>query len=183
MGFEPFGGAAANTSRWIAMEAARLRGDEPVVLPVAYEEAADLALEAIAARSAEAVVLMGMSGPERIVGIEALAVNEDRCTMPDNRGVLRETGAPIAADGPTALEGRWDFEGLRAAFIRRGVPARISRDAGRFLCNHLYYEVLRRAPASTRCVFLHVPGPAGPNGGWSEAEARAFARALLSVMP
>jgi pyroglutamyl-peptidase len=50
--------------------------------------------------------------------------------------------------------------GLPAAALARamrgaGVPARVSRDAGRYVCNHFYFLLLRRLAG--RAVFVHVP--------------------------
>jgi pyroglutamyl-peptidase len=38
------------------------------------------------------------------------------------------------------------------------VPARLSRDAGRYLCNYTYWRALRRAPQGRPLVqFIHIP--------------------------
>jgi pyroglutamyl-peptidase len=37
------------------------------------------------------------------------------------------------------------------------VPAQLSRDAGRYLCNHVYWRGLELAGARPRVVFVHVP--------------------------
>ena len=44
--------------------------------------------------------------------------------------------------------------------IQRSIATQISHDAGSFVCNHLYYSVLRylrERQLATQCIFVHVP--------------------------
>ena len=57
----------------------------------------------------------------------------------------------------------------------------VSHDAGRFVCNHTYYTVLRyiqRTQLPTRCVFVHVPLLTMAN---QEAIAIEFAQILTRL--
>jgi pyroglutamyl-peptidase len=63
-------------------------------------------------------------------------------------GALERYSTPVALE-PLVNE-------LHAA----GLPARLSDDAGSYVCNHTYYSALQAIAAEdlpTRCLFLHVP--------------------------
>jgi pyroglutamyl-peptidase len=52
------------------------------------------------------------------------------------------------------------LEALMNHLLAAGLPARLSDDAGSYVCNHTYYAALHAIAAEglpTRCLFLHVP--------------------------
>ena len=79
--------------------------------------------------------------------------------MPDNEGVAASAG-PIDPDGPVAYRSSLPVDEIVAALRRGGVPAAASRDAGGYLCNHVFYVLMRllelERPAA-RGGFVHVP--------------------------
>jgi pyroglutamyl-peptidase len=46
---------------------------------------------------------------------------------------------------------------LLAAALRTGVPVKLSRDAGRYLCNYAYGQALAATHDAQPAVFVHVP--------------------------
>jgi pyroglutamyl-peptidase len=49
---------------------------------------------------------------------------------------------------------------MLASVLELEIPAALSDDAGRFVCNHVMYAALdeiERADMSVRCGFIHVP--------------------------
>ena len=53
-----------------------------------------------------------------------------------------------------------ELQPLLQTLIAAGLPARLSDDAGDYVCNHTYYHALHTIAAQrlpTRCLFLHVP--------------------------
>jgi pyroglutamyl-peptidase len=64
----------------------------------------------------------------------------------------------IVRGGPAALRGRAPFADLLGALRTSGFPARLSRDAGRYLCNYVYWRALQRAGGAPPLVqFVHIP--------------------------
>jgi len=58
------------------------------------------------------------------------------------------------------MRGRAPFARLAAAARAAGLPARLSRDAGRYVCNYSYWRALETAeqPGGPAVVaFIHVP--------------------------
>jgi pyroglutamyl-peptidase len=74
---------------------------------------------------------------------------------------------------------------LRAARATR-VPARMSRDAGRYLCNYVYWRALEASRSGTPLAqFIHIPpvarGPRRP-GKKRRATQGALARAGEAIL-
>jgi pyroglutamyl-peptidase len=159
--FEPFGGATVNSS----LEVLRVLEREPpdgielatAELPVVWGHARERIVEALERHEVDAVVALGQTNGAAI-GVERIAVNLDDAKE-DNAGVTADAD-PIVPDGPAAywstLPVRAIVERLRAA----GIPAVASRDAGGYLCNHLFYglmHVLRGKEPGAIGGFVHVP--------------------------
>lgn len=147
-GFGPFGDERVNPSGLVAR---RLGGLE---LPVAAEEAWEVTRAEMARRGAVAVLALGVAGGRDRVCVESRAVNRTDYPLPDDAGrVLRGMldGGVAGADLATVVPAAEMARRMRQA----GVPARVSRDAGRYVCNHFYYLLLRRLKG--RAVFVHVP--------------------------
>lgn len=147
-GFGPFGEERVNPSGLVAR---RLGG---LVLPVAAEEAWELTRAEMDRRRAVAVLALGVAGGRDRVCVEKWAANQADYRLADDAGRLvsgRLEGGPgtegLATAMPTAEMAR--------VMRRAGVPARVSRDAGRYVCNHFYFLLLRRL--ARRAVFVHVP--------------------------
>ena len=158
-GFEPFGGAAVNPSQKL-VEA--LASDPPdgvelahAVLPVAWERAEEELLRALETGQPELVVCFGQADGRAHVGIERFALNFDEGS--DEAGEKRL--AEISADGPVAYRSSLPVDAIVEALRADGIPAAASRDAGGFLCNHVFYVLMRAlaARSGVRGGFVHVP--------------------------
>jgi len=124
------------------------------VLPVAWPRAREAALAAIERARPLAVLSFGIHG-DRKGGfrVETLAANELRFGIADNDG-NRIEDAPVLAGGAASLEATLPADELLDALRTRGLEAKTSRDAGRFLCNAVYYTLLAHG---ARSAFVHVP--------------------------
>jgi pyroglutamyl-peptidase len=150
-GFEPFGGSSVNTSQIVA-EA--LGG---VVLPVAYARAADALRGAVRAADPEVVVSFGQADRPAI-SLERFALNLDDSESEDNDGVV--SAVEVDPGGPVAYRSTLPVDEIVAALAAEGIPAEASRSAGGFLCNHVFYVLMRyleRERPGTRAGFVHVP--------------------------
>lgn len=149
-GFEPFGGSDVNSSQIVA-EA--LGG---VVLPVSYARAADALRDAVRAADPEVVICFGQADRESI-SVERFALNLDGSESEDNDGVV--SALEIDPGGPVAYRSTLPVDEIVAALRAEDIPAEASRDAGGFLCNHVFYvlmDLLAERPGTTG-GFVHVP--------------------------
>jgi pyroglutamyl-peptidase len=159
-GFEPFDGAAVNPSQKL-VEA--LASDPPddvelatAVLPVAWERATDELLRALEKEQPELVVCFGQADGRADIEIERFALNFDEGS--DEEG--EERRAETSTDAPVAYRCSLPVDAIVAALRGDDIPAAPSRDAGGFLCNHVFYvlmRVLADERTGVRGGFVHVP--------------------------
>ena len=164
-GFGPFPGAPFNPTGPLVERLARLRrlalANEKFVLhifPTSYA-AVDRDLPKLIERhKPDALLMFGLAPRARTLRIETRARNTVSL-LPDAGGIaLRRL--TIAAGGPAALAMPAPARRLLAAVRAAGVPATLSRDAGRYLCNYLCWraaEAAGRKGGPRLAVFVHVP--------------------------
>jgi pyroglutamyl-peptidase len=162
-GFGPFPGAPFNPSGALAERLARRR--RPVLAGLARHAhvfatsyaAVDRDLPRLFADEPEIVLLFGLAARRRHVCVETRARNAVSVLFPD-ASRHRPDDPLIAPGGPDARYGRAPFPRLLAAVRGAKVPARASRDAGRYLCNYVYWRALEQANGATPLVaFVHIP--------------------------
>ena len=85
--------------------------------------------------------MTGQAARRGVVCVERFAHNLDDATAPDNDGVLRRA-LRISRAAPEWLEATAPVRTIARAIEEAGVPARMSRNAGAFVCNHLYFGAL-----------------------------------------
>ncbi|HET8868685.1 MAG TPA: SRPBCC domain-containing protein, partial [Agrococcus sp.] len=160
-GFEPFGGDPENASLEAVQRLERAWADDPQpgielvtgTLPVAFATAGVRLAELVDEHAPDAVLAIGEAGSRSAITPERWGVNADDARIPDNAGD-QPRGTPIDADGPPRRDSGFDADALVAALLGVGLPADVSEDAGRFLCNHIAYLVGGLAVPGG---FVHVP--------------------------
>lgn len=165
-GFGPFPGVPVNpTGPLVRTLAARRRPAFDGVVRVARVldtsyAAVDRRLPKLVARHRPDVVLMfGLAARTPHVRIETRARNRISALFPDASGQIGRRSA-IAPGGPTALAARAPVARLAVAACAGNRPVKLSRDAGRYLCNYSYWQALATTADAERpplVVFVHVP--------------------------
>ena len=162
-GFEPFGGETVNAS-WEAakqLEGWRRDGFTAVarLLPCAYDSSAKKLIHEIETTRPDALLMTGQAARRAVVCVERFAHNLDDATAPDNDGDLRRA-LRISRTAPEWLEASSPAGAIARAMKAAGLPARISRNAGGFVCNHLYFAALHYLSdkkLAISAVFIHLP--------------------------
>ena len=149
-GFEPFGKHEVNPSQLIAEE---LGG---VVLPVSYARAAGELRRALDERDPEIVVCFGLADDRDAVTPERFAHNLDEADTTDNDAAAG-SGAEIDVAGPIAYRSTLPVDEIVAALRAQDIPAAVSRDAGGYLCNHVFYVLMHSLKPGRTGGFVHVP--------------------------
>lgn len=165
-GFGRFPGMPANPSADLASALARSRrlrsGQVEVrILPTRWSEAERFAstLDAIAP---DIVLMLGVAGRRRHVTIELVARNATG-VFPD-AARARPAARRLEREGPVRRGLAAAPMPLLRALREAGAPARLSRDAGRYVCNALAWSAYGWAQADARAdggqrlaVFVHIP--------------------------
>ena len=158
--FEPFGGETINASWAAARRIDGWRCEQAVVIarivPCAYGVCVEEFVSEVERLAPCAVLLTGQAARRGMVCVERFARNAASLTARDNRGAR---GAP-ATSGPNILEATAPAGAVARAIREVAVAARVSADAGDYVCNHLYYGALRHLAAAsptTSAIFVHLP--------------------------
>jgi pyroglutamyl-peptidase len=162
IGFGPYPGAPVNPSTALVKALARRRRPAFAgvvftthILQTAYA-AVDRDLPRLFAQKPDVVLMFGVAGRRRHVCIETRARNAISTLFPDVRG-YRPQSAIIAKDGPASLRGNAPFARLLGSLHGSPNPTRLSRDAGRYLCNYAYWRSLERRHSRQLVQFVHIP--------------------------
>lgn len=164
-GFGPFPGAPFNPSGPLVRRLVRIRRPALAnvklighVFPTSYR-AVDRDLPALIARHhPDAILMFGLAARSRHVRIETQARNT-LAILPDASGF-----APAATAIQRTRRRQLPIRAPRIALLRAAragkIPARLSCDAGRYLCNYLYWHGLEAAAqvqGPKVVAFIHIP--------------------------
>lgn len=162
-GFEPFGGETVNASWEAAKKLEGWRYGEYVavarLLPCAYNSSVKKLIHAIETLRPEAILMTGQAARRGAVCVERFARNLDDAAAADNDGALR-TALRISRAAPEWLEAAAPVSAMARAIKEAGIPARVSTNAGSFVCNHLYFGALQYLSdkrLAIPAVFVHLP--------------------------
>jgi pyroglutamyl-peptidase len=160
-GFGSFPAAPRNPSATV-VEALAAAGWSPhhvqtdyLTLPVSWTNSVPLILDALRARPADAVLVVGVATSADAFRVETLGRNRASRSSPDHDGGTWE-GSVISADGPGVIASSAPTDEVLEALVQAHLPARLSDDAGDYLCNFTLYSLLA-ARAAPQVGFLHVP--------------------------
>jgi pyroglutamyl-peptidase len=167
-GFGPFPGAAKNPSGQLALDVANSRraastGAKIVgaVIPTVYQESFSTLSHLLKAEKPDAVLMFGLAGSTPFMRIETRAANVASSIHPDAAG-KKLAYHLLVAGSPQILNARAPVQRLLAAARKAGVRARLSVDAGSYICNAAFFHCLdtaRRTGAPKWIAFVHIPWP------------------------
>ena len=130
------------------------------LVPVGYD-AAEEALEALLMRPPRVLVMTGYSARASGLRLELGAHDHRSTDLADAFGFVPRPSDTL----PNWLwQDKTDLAAVADRLSEAGAPCQTSRDGGAFVCNHLYYQALRRIAAGkldTRAVFIHLPAISG----------------------
>ena len=93
------------------------------------------------------IIAMGEARMRDEIMLEVSAKNIASCSIADNIGVVKQNVA-IIENAPNELHTLIDLTRLTEII-------KLSYDAGKFVCNNLYYYLLFNYP--TKSIFIHIP--------------------------
>jgi pyroglutamyl-peptidase len=179
-GFGPFLDVAVNPS-WEAikdLDGAVIGSTRVKVaqLVVAYAGAPQQLQAAIDAAAPDLVLCLGVAG-DAALRLESTARNADTAAAPDAAGEVR-AGRAIREGGAATLPTRLPLDVLRRTLVAEGYEVMDSDDAGGYLCNHVFYELLVRRPTGV-AGFVHVP-PTSER--WPLARLQRAVRRIVAIL-
>jgi pyroglutamyl-peptidase len=172
-GFGPFPGAPRNPSGELARNIAHSKRAARtgakivgIVIPTVYKEVFSTLSRALKTERPDIVLLFGLAGGTPWMQIETRAANiigihpDAAAEKPSDRSLI-PGGMPF-------LNARAPAQRLVAAARKASVTARLSADAGRYICNAAFFHALHSAQktgAPKLVAFVHIPSPRGRRPG------------------
>jgi pyroglutamyl-peptidase len=164
-GFEPFPGAPFNPTQPLVARLLRLRrpalSDVELsghIFPVTYSAVDRQLPELLAHLRPQAMLMFGLASRTPWIRIETRARNAVTTLWPDADHTRVRKGT-ISGGADAVMCGPHTRKLLRAA-DGTGIDARVSRDAGSYLCNYLSWRAIEATCHDTGprlAAFVHVP--------------------------
>jgi pyroglutamyl-peptidase len=153
-GFEPFENESANPSGEVAkllsspetaVRLQELTGARVLVhtalLPLSFDQAWPTLQHTIEATSPDIIVSFGLKHAARGVNLERCAINLIDADKPDAFNVQPRKVA-VAQEGPAAFWTKLPLRRILQTFSTAQIPASLSSDAGTYVCNALFYQLM-----------------------------------------
>jgi len=164
-GFGPFPGAPFNPTTPLVKRLTQLRRPalDDIMLTghifhVTYQTVDRELPELIAQSRPQALLMFGLASRTAHLRIETRARNAVTTHLPDAHGTRAQTASIV--HGANALPFGRHTANLLHAVRATGIDARLSRDAGAYLCNYLSWraiEATQRPGGPALASFIHVP--------------------------
>lgn len=166
-GFAPFGNLPDNPSRTCARMAVSLLNAEGidaafVEVPVEFDGAFPTVQNVVRDHklaAGDGLICVGVAANRRSVSLETTAKNIIDARIPDNAG-KQPRDTKIAPDGPDTIPTRLPVKAALEQIKKSGIKVDFSDDAGEYVCNCLFYEIVHDADMKNHGVltgFVHVP--------------------------
>lgn len=159
-GFEPFGDRSVNNSWEVAKKFDGASDIDVLKLPVSFNRAHRIVEETLKKQHYDLILLLGeTSATTDYVRMERLAINYKDSTRPDNEGYIADDEV-IVENAPKAYFSSLPIKRYVRHLKELGHKVRVSNSSGTFVCNSLYYHVLRyleENSGNTSALFLHLP--------------------------
>jgi pyroglutamyl-peptidase len=180
-GFGPFPGAPYNPTPTLVSRLVRLRRPalaDIVLIPhmfrVSYAAVDHDLPQLLSEHRPDALLMFGLAARTPFVRIETRARNAVTQIWPD--AAQTRIGKRAIAGSEDALGFGPHTSRLLRAAQATGIDARLSRDAGAYLCNYLCWRALQRCAgkdgAPVLAAFIHVPLIGRDGGPWRGIASR-----------
>ena len=134
---------SAEVLQYVASDSVQI---DKVIIDVLYDKCYD-EISSLGLDNYDFVIALGEARMREVLTAECYAKNISDCSLPDNSGVVK-SGEKIDPDLGEGIESALDFSKISELI-------EISNDAGKFVCNNLYFHLLSYDRART--LFIHVP--------------------------
>lgn len=154
-GFKPFLNEKINPSE-LLVEKLKVKYQDliTVILPVEFDRAYLELQKQIDTVHPKFVIMFGQAGGRPHVCLEKIALNWNQTKASDEKGF--NPGVGRIGDGELAVMSNFPVDELAEFLAERKLRVETSFSAGAFVCNNLYFKVLKHN-ALIPAIFVHVP--------------------------
>lgn len=122
-----------------------INGVDKTILDVVYDECFYELNKKFNLNSYDLIIALGEARMRKVLTVEKRAVNQASCSLADNLGIIKKD--------EKIIDGGNDY--LYTTLPLDDCDIEISCDAGRFVCNNIYYHLLNNYPEKS--LFIHIP--------------------------
>ncbi len=175
-GFEPFDGDSINSSWEVAralnlevfkvsvagVNRSRVAIEAKVItrqLPCEFDRSIQVLANFIKRLKPDLVICLGQANSRNDVSVERVAININDARIRDNASA-QPIDTFVIKDGPVAYFSSLPIKAIVHAIRKESLPASISNTAGTFVCNHVFYGLMRLLATNYPLVrggFIHLP--------------------------
>ena len=156
-GFDPFGGENINPSYEAVKRINNFDNIEIIKseIPTSFVLGPQKVLNICKLEDPDIIICMGQAGGRKYISLERLAFNYMNARIPDNdKNMPQNTN--IYVGGELAYETSFDLNKIMLKLPKDKFE--ISYNAGTFVCNTVYYSILKYAKENNKsALFVHVP--------------------------
>lgn len=120
---------------------------DKLILDVLYDEAYYEIINNYNLDDVDLIVALGEARMRDELTLEVVAKNIASCSIADNNGVYKKDEI-IIVSAPSSITTDVDVNSVKDI-------VKLSNDAGKFVCNNLYYYLLYNCPS--KAIFIHIP--------------------------
>lgn len=165
-GFDRFRDYDDNPSGLLMHELRERLGFDAHEIPTSFARSIQTVAALVEELSPDYVIMFGLAG-NRPPGfyLEEVAERDLTTPEPDNDG---RPGPAKSPDRPASLTSTLPLDLIEHAIAGAGLPVHRSTDAGGYVCNHIFYEVvdlLRSQGSSASAGFIHLSALATTTDG------------------
>ena len=185
-GFDPFGGDNINPSGELARALhGRRIGAAQVVgscLPCAFSTALPALLAALQQHQPRWVLALGLAGSRSAISVERVAINLVDARIPDNAGA-QPVDQVVLDSAPAAYFTGLPAKAIVADLLGAGHRAELSYSAGSFVCNQVFYALMRALAQRPGVVggFIHLPPLPQQAQRYPAAQPKALSEQLAAI--
>ena len=150
--FEPFDGRNDNQSFQI-LKQLDLDDVDTFVLPVVFKEAFIILKNHLEKNAYDLLIMLG-EGPNKVLHLEHVALNIMHARIPDANS--HQPKSEAIDDGPIGIHSTLPLSMFKEILEKEKMPYLDSYHAGTYVCNDLFYRIMRLDIPTPR-GFIHVP--------------------------
>lgn len=150
--FEPFDGRNDNQSLQI-LKQLDIDHVDIFVLPVVFKNAFLKLKDHLEQHTYDLLIMLG-EGPNKVLHLEHVALNIMHARIPDANGY--QPKSKIIDEGPIGIRSTLPLTMFKDVLEKESLPFLDSYHAGTYVCNDLFYRVMRLNILMPR-GFIHVP--------------------------
>lgn len=142
--FKPFNNMVNNYSTEVLKY---IDTKDKIILDVVYDECYKQLNEEYNLEEYDLIIALGEARSRNVLTIETQAVNISSCSLKDNKGNLKQN-ENIITNGKDIIQTKINLNKISNI-------GELSNNAGKFVCNNLYYHLLFNYPSKS--LFIHIP--------------------------